>query len=72
MADTTGTPSSGTTDSAEGGDLLPGGGGGDSLEGSAVSDKLIADQSDGTSSAKAQFVHPVSATPPTASSTPMI
>jgi hypothetical protein len=55
MTSITGTPGSdtltggnhnGATDSSEGDDLLPGGGGGDSLEGSADSDRLIDDKSD--------------------------
>jgi Ca2+-binding RTX toxin-like protein len=81
MPSITGTPGSGTltggnhndtTDSAEGDCLLPGGGGGDSLEGSADSDRLIDDQSDGHEPRESGAAQPISATPPTASGTPMI
>ncbi len=48
---------------AESDDLLPGGGGGDSLDGSADSDKLIDDQSDGHEPRGSEVAQPISATP---------
>ena len=73
MAKITGTPSRDTIASAECDDLLPGGGGGDSLEGSADSDRLVGDKVTATRPRESGVAQAISAAAsPTAFGTPMI